>query len=326
MTDQNSPSHWDALASDLGATPPTEEAAPQPASPPPPPPIARPKPAQRSTQPSSGPAQAGNWDLIANELGVTPSPQPAAPVLETKAAAPAGTERNRRSSPGQRAPQRSPQKAPQRTTERADEKTPERAEDSPNFFDESFDFEEPFDLLESSEPPAAAATPGAESVESAESTETTDKRRAATARGVDTTATSNASPSAADAGDRPADLPRAMRKIWVCRPRRNFENRIKLRRPETRLTGLADRRPPGNAEAETAAIRKLLPAMAETSAGPEPAGPANLPEHDDAATTTRWMYSPMTNWNWARKARRKATSRRGWDSAAFPPGKKCSGC
>lgn len=81
MTDSNSPSHWDALVLDLGATPPTQEPTPQPVSPPPSQPITPPKsarPAQRSKQPSSGPAQTGNWDLIANELGVTPLPGPAA--------------------------------------------------------------------------------------------------------------------------------------------------------------------------------------------------------------------------------------------------------
>ena len=45
----------------------------------------------------------------------------------------------------------------------------EAPEESPNFFDERFDFEEPFDLLESSEPPALDQPKG-------ESEETTEKR------------------------------------------------------------------------------------------------------------------------------------------------------
>jgi len=44
-------------------------------------------------------------------------------------------------------------------SDRRSSAVPETAEESPNFFDERFDFEEPFDLLESAEPPAAE--PGA---------------------------------------------------------------------------------------------------------------------------------------------------------------------
>jgi hypothetical protein len=150
MTDPNSPSHWDVLASDLGAKPPAKEAEPQPTSPPP----SRPIPPKRSlprtsrgSRLSAAPPGVANWDLIANELGVTPASQPVAPPVEapveTKAAArsaPAGAEQERRTPP-------------------APDRLPERAEDSPNFFDEPFDFEEPFDLLESSEAPAAVAPP-----------------------------------------------------------------------------------------------------------------------------------------------------------------------
>ena len=96
MTDPNSPSHWDALASDLGATPPTEEAEPQPSSPPPSQPVTPPKSAPRAPRdkrPSSGPVRAGDWDSIASELGVTPAPQPVAPVVEAKAAAAAAPTR-----------------------------------------------------------------------------------------------------------------------------------------------------------------------------------------------------------------------------------------
>ena len=219
MTDSNSPSHWDALVLDLGATPPTQEPTPQPVSPPPSQPITPPKsarPAQRSKQPSSGPAQTGNWDLIANELGVTPLPGPAAPAVEAKAAAPAapaGTERNRRSPPPQRAPQRSPErsprKAPERTPERVpervEEKTPERAEDSPNFFDEPFDFEEPFDLLEASETPAADAPPKeTESEEPEDRGEHRDRKRRRRRRpGRDSDRRDSRGPASAEAVEGP---------------------------------------------------------------------------------------------------------------------------
>ncbi len=66
MTDPNSPSHWDALASDLGATPPTEEAEPQPSSPPPSQPVTPPKSAPRAPRdkrPSSGPASGRQLGL-----------------------------------------------------------------------------------------------------------------------------------------------------------------------------------------------------------------------------------------------------------------------
>jgi hypothetical protein len=45
---------------------------------------------------------------------------------------------------------------------------PEAAEESPNFFDERFDFEEPFDLLESAEPPAAGPEAPPETTEPGE--------------------------------------------------------------------------------------------------------------------------------------------------------------
>ena len=60
---------------------------------------------------------------------------------------------------------------------------PETPEESPNFFDERFDFEEPFDLLESSEPPAATAETAGETTEPAEKRPRRRRRRRRRGRG-----------------------------------------------------------------------------------------------------------------------------------------------
>jgi ribonuclease E len=57
-------------------------------------------------------------------------------------------------------------------------RAPEAPEESPNFFDERFDFEEPFDLLESAE--AAESVEPAEAAESAEALPTADEPTAET--------------------------------------------------------------------------------------------------------------------------------------------------
>ncbi|MEN6404899.1 MAG: hypothetical protein ABFC77_00355 [Thermoguttaceae bacterium] len=131
MTDSNSPNHWDALASSLGATPPAEEALRQP-SPPSPAPSAPAvhKPESRHDRP----AAPANWDALASKLGVTPTSEPVPPVV--RSAAPVAPK-----------PSASTPVAPK----------PAVAEESPNFFDERFDFDEPYDLLESVEKTSAEA-------------------------------------------------------------------------------------------------------------------------------------------------------------------------
>ena len=149
MTDSNSPNHWDLLASNLGATPPAEESEkPQAPSASQPGPAA--KPAVRAPRPNQpgAPPRRTDWDVLANELGIAPAPQaavppPRAPTAPSVAAA--------------RAPV-----APEQS--RAAAVPAEAPEESPNFFDERFDFDEPFDFLESTEPrPAASAEPVVES-------------------------------------------------------------------------------------------------------------------------------------------------------------------
>ena len=73
------------------------------------------------------------------------------PTVEEVVAAPSATEATRRSSA-----------------------VPEAAEESPNFFDERFDFEEPFDLLESGE---SAAVPPETSEQAGESGERRPRKR-----------------------------------------------------------------------------------------------------------------------------------------------------
>jgi len=132
MTEPNPQNHWDSLISDLGATPPAEEESLRQSGPTTPQPSGKVKPASAARRPRS--AASANWDLIADELGVAPAPRPIAPPRESVETAPAPTE-------------------PQRQVPI----TPESGEESPNFFDEQFDFEEPFDLLESA--PESGAAP-----------------------------------------------------------------------------------------------------------------------------------------------------------------------
>jgi hypothetical protein len=158
MTDPNPANHWNSLAADLGVRVPDEEVVShEPAPPssravPPPPPRAAPP-----SRPAPAPVAAANWDALASDLGLAPAPPPVAakPVaVEPVAAEPP---------PSASAPSPSAAKR-----DRRDAPAPETAEESPNFFDERFDFEEPFDLLEPSE---AAPPPPA-----AETTEPTEKR------------------------------------------------------------------------------------------------------------------------------------------------------
>ncbi|MBU4272820.1 MAG: hypothetical protein KKE86_03525 [Planctomycetes bacterium] len=129
MTEPNSSKHWDSLISDLGAIPPAEEESRRQPGP------QQPQPA-RTEKPASAahcPRPAADWDLIAGKLGVTPTPRPIEPPQEIVESSVA------------------PAEAPRQVSI-----TPERGEESPNFFDEQFDFEEPFDLLESAGGSAAA--------------------------------------------------------------------------------------------------------------------------------------------------------------------------
>jgi hypothetical protein len=60
---------------------------------------------------------------------------------------------------------------------------PELPEESPNFFDERFDFEEPFDLLESTEPPVATTETSGDAEESTEKRPRRRRRRRGRGRG-----------------------------------------------------------------------------------------------------------------------------------------------
>ena len=149
MTDSNSPNHWDALASNLGATPAPEQTPPNGPSPPPAQLLPPRKPTRRGSHHEQAAPAAPNWDLLASELGVSPAPPPIPPAPAI--VPPPLPEQSRRATP-----------------------PPEAPEESPNFFDERFDFEEPFDLLESSEPPAPTAETTAEAT--AETPEPAEKR------------------------------------------------------------------------------------------------------------------------------------------------------
>ena len=170
MTEPNSPNHWDLLASTLGASAPAEEPAAQQPSPAAPPPVHKPSHHERKTTP-----QVANWDLLASDLGLAPAaPPPVAPSTPTPTAA-------RQAEPVEPivpfTPKPDPLAAlfgPLPERERHETPPPETPEESPNFFDERFDFEEPFDLLESSE---SAGSVEEAAVEGSESTEEKRPRR-----------------------------------------------------------------------------------------------------------------------------------------------------
>jgi hypothetical protein len=165
MTDPNSPSHWDELISTLGATPsPQEQESQQPhptASPQSPPHKSVPRKSQHH-QPAKAPSRPADWDMLASQLGVAPELPPTAPPAPSVAG------------PSPVVPPPLPEPSRRATP------PPETPEESPNFFDERFDFEEPFDLLESSESPAVAAETTSET---AEPTEKRHRRRRRRRRG-----------------------------------------------------------------------------------------------------------------------------------------------
>jgi len=182
MTEPNSSNHWDLLATELGAKVSPRAEEPRRSEPPPAKPIPASKASQRPpardrTAAASSPA---SWDEIARELGVpiapsaaqspssSPSPPPPTPPIASRSLQPSATsappvERNRNETtvPQAAEPVRRPPALP------------EAVEDSPNFFDERFDFEEPFDLLESGESPAQTET----SQQAAEPSEKRSRKR-----------------------------------------------------------------------------------------------------------------------------------------------------
>jgi len=185
MSEPSPPNNWDDLISSLGVTPPTEEekpaAHPTPAK----------KPASRPPHPEKPASpQASDWDLLASELGVAPvsSPPPPPPppaAREKKFERPPAREEHRKPPPAREEhrkppPAREEHRRPPTAQEKAQEPVaaqppplPETAEESPNFFDERFDFSEPFDVLENGESSAVAAEPG----EPGESAEQRPRRR-----------------------------------------------------------------------------------------------------------------------------------------------------
>jgi hypothetical protein len=110
----------------------------------------------------------------------------------------------------ERTPDRPKERVPERAPDTAKDKVPEmapgRAEDSPNFFDESFDFEEPFDLLESSDAPAAL--PPVEELEEPRPRKRHRRRRS----GRDSERPQSRAPSESEAAGKLADQSPAPRK------------------------------------------------------------------------------------------------------------------
>jgi hypothetical protein len=157
MNDPHAENHWKDLASILGATPPTEAESPPPSAANLPPII---KPVgQKRPKPAATPPKNADWDSIALNLGIEPprpvEPQP--PVVQPS---------------GPKAIETVPAKQPPYTTV-----SPETGDESPNFFDEKFDFEEPFDLLESAEGKPASAARAEQVDESEQTVEKSRKRR-----------------------------------------------------------------------------------------------------------------------------------------------------
>ena len=190
MTDSNSPNHWDLLGSTLGAAPPPEEQEPRQPGPTPSQPSSPHKSASRAShhhRPAAAPRTA-DWDALAGELGLPPRRlrRPCHP------AAGSNSGQTERGGAATAARTRAPSFPP----------PPETPEESPNFFDERFDFEEPFDLLESSESPAATAEDNGETAEPAEKRPRRRRRRRRRGRGDEQRESAAAG---TDVGDRPAD-------------------------------------------------------------------------------------------------------------------------
>ena len=137
MPDPKPSNHWESLLSDLGATPPPDDRLKQPA--PKESPSAKPAKSTSGRRPS--PPQTANWDQVASELGLQPPPLPQPSPPPQKSATPSPQPRQQTQPP-------SPSPTEPELT-RPTSVTPESGEESPNFFDERFDFEEPFDVFES---------------------------------------------------------------------------------------------------------------------------------------------------------------------------------
>jgi hypothetical protein len=202
MTEAKSPSHWDDLASTLGVQSPQEEASHQPTPPP-----VQPPPARKSAPHPRRQSQAVNWDALAGELGLAPALPPATapepsfkPIQESTphgdSAAPA---------PISTIPPIASEPTAVVNQDRRDTPPPQTPEESPNFFDERFDFDEPFDLLESAESAGTTSEPPADSVESAEK-RTKRRRRRRRGRGGRPDA-SEKTATAAEPGDVPIPEP-----------------------------------------------------------------------------------------------------------------------
>jgi hypothetical protein len=141
----------------------------------------RPKPAAT--------AKTTNWDSIALNLGIEPPPEPAKPSDEQPALA--------------KAVETIPSQQPQFSSV-----TPESGDESPNFFDEKFDFEEPFDLLESAEgKPTSAADLASGQQEDQEATRKSRKRRRRRPRRREDNATDQTRSTAAESLQSEEELP-----------------------------------------------------------------------------------------------------------------------
>ncbi len=132
-------------------------------------------PSQASPRRRPTAAKRPNWDLLANELGVAPTPVSPPTASPAAGAAPPALE----SAPFE-AVAREPQEIPSEARPLGKEPPRGIAEESPNFFDERFDFSEPFDVLEPGEaapPSTAPKEPGESMAEAGRSEEGRTRRR-----------------------------------------------------------------------------------------------------------------------------------------------------
>jgi len=194
MSEPTQKSHWDSLLTELGATPPAQEEEPRQPPPSVPPRPYIPKSDRRPKRPASPPPSPASWDALASELGIQPAPtetsvEPSAPLSAAAAS-------DVSAMPLERAGTDSP---------RAELASVASAEESPNFYDEPFDFEEPFDLLESTEG-MKAPPPGSEKPQETEKRSRKRRRRRRPGRGDSAhrdaareQASASPSPRAADA-------------------------------------------------------------------------------------------------------------------------------
>jgi hypothetical protein len=244
MAEQNPTNHWDLLASKLGAKRTHHEEDVRQVGPPSSPPPSAPKPSTRSghRKAASASSKTAGWDALASEFGLegaAPAPMPSPPASEAMpsvAPSPVPLPLANETIPSATALPQPPEES------RRGSLPPETPEESPNFFDERFDFEEPFDLLEVTESPATATEAVEQPSEPSENRPRKRRRRRRRGRGGEQSeprqpgASATAEDQTAETEDRDSETDSlepssADREDHVAEPGESQERRSRRRRP-----------------------------------------------------------------------------------------------